>query len=182
MTFSFHRGALSLDLVGTVGGRASGEPEERLAGPADLGRWLQEAGLAGRLALGPPELARAVALREAIHGAAAALLDGRPVRRRDLITINRAAASLRLGAPRLGARLQVRWRTAAPLDLALARVAADAIELLARQAGRLTRCELPGCGALLLSGTRGAARRWCSMERCGNRAKVAAFRRRQAGR
>jgi len=181
VTFSFHRGALSLDLAGTVGARASEAPEERLPAPADLGRWLAEAGLADRPAPTARDLARAVALREAIFGAASATLDGRPVRAADRATINRAALGLRRGAPRLTAALGVRWRTAAPVELALGRVAADANDLLARQAGRLTRCELPGCGALLLSGSRGVARRWCSMDRCGNRAKVAAFRRRRAG-
>lgn len=180
MTFSFHRGTPALDFVGTVGARASGSPEERLPGPADLGRWLGAAGLGDHLAPTARDLAAAVALREAIHRAAGAVLSGRAIGRADLGAINRAAAGLRLGAPRLTAALAVRWRTAVPVALALARLAADAIDLLARRAGRLTRCELPGCGALLLAGTRGAARRWCSMERCGNRAKVAAFRRRQA--
>ncbi|MEO7039266.1 MAG: CGNR zinc finger domain-containing protein [Candidatus Elarobacter sp.] len=45
------------------------------------------------------------------------------------------------------------------------------------------RCELPGCGGLLLSHSRGPARRWCTMETCGNIAKVAAHRARaRAGR
>ena len=65
------------------------------------------------------------------------------------------------------------------MALALGRVAHDAIRLLSTEPERLTLCELPSCGALLLSRSRSDRRRWCSMELCGNRAKVAAYRARQ---
>jgi predicted RNA-binding Zn ribbon-like protein len=180
--FSFHRGSLALDLVGTVGRRASDVPEERLPDPAALATWLAEAGLADGTAPGEDDLAEARALREALHRAAAAVLDGAPVRRAELAAVNRAAAALRDGAPQLTPSLAQRWDTDRPVAFALARVAADGIDLLAHRADRLARCELPGCGALLLSRSRGEGRRWCSMETCGNRAKVAAFRARQRGR
>jgi predicted RNA-binding Zn ribbon-like protein len=177
--FSFHRGSLALDLVGTVGRRASDAPEERLPEPSALGTWLAEAGLAADTTPAAEDLALARALREAIHRAAAAVLDGGAVRRVDLAVLNRAALGLREGVPQLGPSLAQRWETDRPVTFALARVAADAIDLLAHRADRLARCELPGCGALLLSRSRGEGRRWCSMETCGNRAKVAAFRARQ---
>lgn len=182
MTFSFHRGSLALDLAGTVGARASDHPEERLPGREELGRWLVEAGLLERAAPTEDELADAHALRDAIHAAGTDAIEGRPVRRSALGTLNRAALGLRLGAPQLTATLAARWEASAPVAVALGRVAADAIEVLSRHADRLTRCELEGCGALLLSRSRGEARRWCSMEVCGNRAKAAAFRRRRAHR
>jgi predicted RNA-binding Zn ribbon-like protein len=90
--------------------------------------------------------------------------------------LNADARALRRGAPQLTAAREVRYDADAPVAFALARVAADAIDLLAHRADRLARCELPGCGALLLSRSRGERRRWCSMETCGNRAKAAAFR------
>jgi predicted RNA-binding Zn ribbon-like protein len=179
--FSFHRGSLALDLVGTVGRRASDDPEERLPDAAALGTWLAEAGLAAETAPGDEDLAAARALREALHRAAAAVVDGAPVRRADLAAVNRAAAALRDGAPQLTASLASRWETDRPVAFALARVAADGIDVLAHHRERLARCELPGCGALLLSRSRGERRRWCSMETCGNRAKVAAFRARHRG-
>jgi predicted RNA-binding Zn ribbon-like protein len=40
-------------------------------------------------------------------------------------------------------------------------------------------CEGPACTLLFADHTRGHARRWCSMAICGNRAKVAAHRKRQ---
>jgi predicted RNA-binding Zn ribbon-like protein len=177
--FSFHRGALSLDFVGTVGGRASDEPEERLSDPAALTAWLSQAGLAEGAAPNAAALARARALREAIHRAASAVLDGRAIDRADLRQVNAAALDLRLGAPQLAASRVAWWTTRAPIAFALARIAADAIEVLSRHGERLARCELAGCGALLLSRSRGERRRWCSMETCGNRAKVAAFRARR---
>jgi predicted RNA-binding Zn ribbon-like protein len=69
-----------------------------------------------------------------------------------------------------------RWETRAPVRAALGRIAADAIDVFTSLRDRLVICELPSCGALLLSKSRGAARRWCSMETCGNVAKVAAHR------
>lgn len=182
MTFSFHRGSLALDLAGTIGARASDHPEERMPGRDDLGRWLVQGGLLERAAPTEDELAEAHALRDAIYAAGTDVLDGRPVRRSALGTLNRAALGLRLGAPQLTATLAARWDASAPVTVALGRVAADAIELLSRHADRLTRCELEGCGALLLSRSRGEPRRWCSMEVCGNRAKATAFRRRHGRR
>jgi predicted RNA-binding Zn ribbon-like protein len=179
VTYAFHRGSLALDLAGTVGARASDAPEERMPGRGELARWLEEAGLVERAEPSDADLAAAHALREAIHAAATDVLEGRPVRRAALATLNRAAQGLRLGAPQLTPALGTRWESAAPVAVALGRVAADAIEVLSRHADRLTRCELDGCGALLLSRSRGEARRWCSMETCGNRAKAAAFRRRR---
>jgi predicted RNA-binding Zn ribbon-like protein len=182
MTFSFHRGSLALDLAGTIGSRASDLPEERMPGREELARWLVEAGLLERAAPTAEELVLAHALRDAIYVAGTDVLARRPVRRVALETLNRAALGLRLGAPQLSASLAARWEASDPVAVALGRVAADAIEVLSRHADRLARCQLEGCGALLLSRSRGEPRRWCSMELCGNRAKVAAFRRRQARR
>ncbi len=179
MRFSFHRGALSLDLAGTVGGRASPAPEERLPDPAALSAWLAEAGLLEASSPTASDLERALDLREAIFRAASAVVDGGTPRRPDLSVVNAAALGLRRGAPQLTPALATRWEADAPVAYALARVAADAIEVLSRHADRLARCELPGCGAVLLSRSRGERRRWCSLETCGNRAKVAAFRARE---
>jgi predicted RNA-binding Zn ribbon-like protein len=179
MTFSFHRGALSLDFAGTLGSRASEHPEERLPDAAALGTWLAEAGLLEAARPTLAELAQARSLREAIHRIGAGVLANGPPDPRALAVLNRAAEGLKLGAPRLTQNLGVRWTSSAPVATALGRVAADAIERFANDAQRLTRCALPGCGALLLSRSRSDQRRWCSMELCGNRAKAAAHRARQ---
>lgn len=180
MRFTFHRGSLALDFVGTVGRRASASPEERLPDPDALGAWLLEAGLLeGAVAPTVRELAGARALREAAWRTLAAAMTRTAPSRADITALNRAARGLREGAPRLTTTLETHWDTDRPVAFALARVASDAIHVAAREAERLARCELPGCGALLLSRSRGETRKWCSMVTCGNRAKVAAFRERR---
>ncbi len=179
MRFSFHRGCLALDFVGTVGLRASPAPEERLPDPAALTTWLREARLPAPARVTPAELAAARVLREALHALVAAVVDGRPLDRDALAIANAAARERGAGSLELDGRGRASWRTSAPIRLGLALVAEDAILRLTQDAGRLTRCELPGCGALLLSRSRSEPRRWCSMETCGNRAKAAAFRARQ---
>jgi predicted RNA-binding Zn ribbon-like protein len=176
-THSFHRGSLALDFAGTVGRRASAR-EERLPDPAALGAWLHAAGLTAEdAAAGPAALAAATALREAIARAAGAVAGGGTPAPADVAAINRAAQWSALARPALDpATLTRRWEGRDPVRAALGRVASDAIELLATRRERLVRCELPGCGALLLSHSRGPRRRWCSMETCGNAAKVAAHR------
>ena len=176
MTFSFHRGSLALDFAGTLGSRVSDEPEERIPDADALSAWLREAGLVEDAAATEEDLAQARKLREAIHQLGDAVVAGRPLGARALATLNEAATGLRRGAPRLDRARAVRWEADAPVALAFGRVAADAIERFASDGERLTRCELPGCGALLLSRSRSDRRRWCSMELCGNRAKVAAYR------
>jgi len=178
--FTFHRGALALDFVGSVGSRASHEPVERMPDAVALAEWLRQAGLLEPDTPQPShdEYWQAVALRESIARACAALIDAKPPHAADVDAINSAAADVMLGAPYLdsGLKLAQRWRTEAPVRLALGRLALDAIQVIALERARLARCQLPSCGALLLSGDRGEPRRWCSMQTCGNRAKVAAFR------
>jgi predicted RNA-binding Zn ribbon-like protein len=59
-------------------------------------------------------------------------------------------------------------------------VARDAIDVFGGpRAARLKRCEGSRCALLFVDTSRSGRRRWCSMERCGNRAKAAAHRRRK---
>ncbi|MFL5274177.1 MAG: CGNR zinc finger domain-containing protein [Anaeromyxobacteraceae bacterium] len=180
--FSFHRGSLALDFVGTVGGRASPSPEERLPDPAALSAWLGEAGFPIPARVDEGDLEEARALREALFQLATDALEGRRSGRAALARVNAAARGVRHGALVLGADGRRAWAADDAVRLALGRVAEDGILVLSDSRDRLARCELPGCGALLLSRSRSDRRRWCSMETCGNRAKVAAFRARQKAR
>jgi len=175
VSFSFHRGSLALDFVGTVGLRASNKPEERLPDSAALLRWLGEARLPVPTGIDQGELESARTLREAIYLLGTSLLDRKRWPTAALDRVNQAALGPE-GGRRLASTGGARWVTEAPLRLALARIAEDAILRFTADAKRLTRCKLPSCGALLLSSSRGERRRWCSMETCGNRAKVASFR------
>jgi predicted RNA-binding Zn ribbon-like protein len=182
MTFSFHRGSLALDLVGTVGGRASPAPEERLPDPEALAEWLGEAGFPVPARVEERDLEDARALREALARLANDAIEGRRLGRAALARVNAAARGVRHGSLVLDADGGRAWAADDAVRLALGRVAEDGILVLSDARDRLARCELPGCGALLLSRSRSDRRRWCSMETCGNRAKVAAFRARQRAR
>jgi predicted RNA-binding Zn ribbon-like protein len=59
-----------------------------------------------------------------------------------------------------------------PVVEALARLVSEEDFTMVKQ------CEGPACTLLFADHTRGHARRWCSMSVCGNRAKVAAHRKR----
>jgi predicted RNA-binding Zn ribbon-like protein len=67
------------------------------------------------------------------------------------------------------------------LDWLLAAVARSGAEILVEApAAPLRVCSNPGCGLFFYDTSRTHRRRWCSMARCGNRHKVAAFSRRHA--
>jgi len=55
--------------------------------------------------------------------------------------------------------------------------AADA--LILGELSRVRRCAAPRCPRVFQDATKNAARRWCDMAACGNRAKVARFRERR---
>jgi predicted RNA-binding Zn ribbon-like protein len=57
--------------------------------------------------------------------------------------------------------------------------AADAVAVFGAGSERIHRCSADDCTVLYLDTTRSGTRRWCSMRRCGNRAKVRAHRARQ---
>jgi predicted RNA-binding Zn ribbon-like protein len=54
--------------------------------------------------------------------------------------------------------------------------------LLTRQdVGRIHKCQNPECVLFFLDTSKSSTRAWCSMDICGNKLRVAAFRKRQAG-
>jgi len=59
-------------------------------------------------------------------------------------------------------------------------VESAADSLIAGELARVRRCAGADCGRVFFDGTRNAARRWCDMASCGNRAKAARFRARHA--
>lgn len=70
-----------------------------------------------------------------------------------------------------------RWRSPEslliPIGEAMARL------MVEEDFTQVKACEGPACTLMFADHTRGHARRWCSMSVCGNRAKVAAHRRRK---
>lgn len=55
----------------------------------------------------------------------------------------------------------------------------DALALARETPERVRTCAAPECGALYLDTSRNRSRRWCSMEKCGARAKASAYYRRR---
>lgn len=63
---------------------------------------------------------------------------------------------------------------------ALSTIARDAVVQLRDHPDRLRNCGGPDCPMIFLDLSRAGRRTWCSMARCGNRAKVRAFRARSS--
>jgi predicted RNA-binding Zn ribbon-like protein len=189
--FPFDGDHLALDFLNTAP-RQEGDRPDLISAPDRVVAWLSRAGLAfpedGRRLAESPPLGRVLttearALREALGEAVDAFARGTVLPEPALFALNRV-----LDARRVCVRAEPTGVTAAlretaelrfPLGL-LTPVAVAAVELLA--AGdrmRLRQCAAAGCGLWFYDASRNGRRRWCSMARCGNRAKVAAHYRRQ---
>ncbi len=196
--FALIGGALCLDFANTADWHAGDAPVELLTGYDALLDWGREAGilderlagrLAGEAARWPKEagaaLRRAIALREAIYGLFSRLAAGEEPDPRDLATINAelaAALPHREVAHEAGSRFRWGWRDGG-LAGPLGPVALSAAELLTSpDLARVRECAGHPCGWLFVDTSRNHSRRWCSMEACGNRAKVRRHYRRARGR
>jgi len=178
-------GRPSLDLVNTLRERWR-RRVETLVTPADLGDWLVQAKLLSvPMDVPRPVLAEARELREAIDGAAEALLEGstpaasavRLIDRWLVHAGSRPALALDGGRPVLGER--------APADSprrALGTIALDAARMLGTEAerSRIRVCAADDCSARFYDRSPAGRRRWCSMRTCGNVAKARRHRARTA--
>lgn len=171
--FRFGLGHVTLEFVATLGDR-KGRRIERLAEPADLTRWLAEAKLAEGTRVTARVLEQARTLREATYRVLDCARAGRRPAKPDLEVLNEWARRPTL-APQLDRDLHRTLVAPAPPAAALAYVARDSIELLAGpDLARVRSCA--GCSLLFLDRSRPGMRRWCSMDRCGNRDKTARYR------
>jgi predicted RNA-binding Zn ribbon-like protein len=177
--FRFRAGRLSLDLCSTLLWRYRA-PSEQLRAPHDLVRWLREAGVEpAPRAASDHDLREARELREAIYGLVHDRIAGRALARRHVATVN-ALAARPDPVPRLTAAGKVGHRADEPAAAALSRIARDAIEVLAgSSAARVRECAAPDCAFLFVDTSRAGRRRWCAMDRCGNREHVRTHRRRR---
>jgi predicted RNA-binding Zn ribbon-like protein len=195
--FGLRGGVLCLDFVNTVGWRLADHPREYLRSYEDLLNWAtqaglltpeEEEGLSRRAALDPEgareALARALALREAIHRAVSATIAGEPRDEADLkgglSTLNGelSVALSRLRVVPSGGAFGWGWDRAADdggarLDGPLWPVARSAAGLLTSpKLGRVKVCAGEGCGWVFLDESRNASRKWCDSRDCGNRERV----------
>lgn len=176
--FRFRGGHAALDFAATLARRLKADPRELLAAPEDLARWLVAAGMAeSPTKVSNADLVAARALREAVYGLAEAQIHGRVPTGQDVATLNRLADGP-AAVPWLDDEGCAHWRGDAAALLAL--LAREAVLLLGgADRARIRQCEAEGCALLFLDMSRAGDRRWCSMQGCGNKAKVAEFRRRR---
>jgi predicted RNA-binding Zn ribbon-like protein len=179
--FTFEPGSLALAFSVTGPGTDDGPLSmfQTLRRPSDLERWAGEVVGAAGLQANDADLELAIRLQAAIWHVADALLDRRPIPEGDRSVLNELAMKPCL-VPRLLPGPTRTWAGAQHARSLLSSVARDAIDVLGGpRATRLKRCEGSRCALLFVDTSRSGRRRWCSMERCGNRAKAAAHRRRR---
>ncbi|HEY0932847.1 MAG TPA: CGNR zinc finger domain-containing protein [Trebonia sp.] len=170
----FRSGRPCLDFAHTAGTRYWVEPELAYD-PASLERWLAYVLELAGVQAQPTDVAKAHRLRKAVLELARARAQDRQFAPADVQTLNTFAAAAP-PAPQLtanGARAPLSVTATAGLSA----VARDAIDLFAGPLGhRIRICAGPDCEFLFVDTSRPGTRRWCSMERCGNLAKLRTHR------
>ena len=184
----------ALDFVNTIDPREGPHQVEHLGTFEDLVKWAQQAGVlnagaarrAAREASGnSPSAAhalhRAVAFREAVYAIFGAVAARRRVPGDALRKLEEAYREALSHASLVATARGLEWRLGDGLDSVRWHIARDAVALLeSENLPRVKRCPGSGdCGWLFLDTSKNATRRWCSMEGCGNRAKLRRFLRRQ---
>ena len=171
----FDSGALALDLAYT-GPTPDAPHREQLAEPGDLAFWLSERfdEVAGDVTDG--DVRDATALRASIAQAMTAVAHGETAAPGDIDIINLYAATPDI-PPALAGGSRQAGRGRARVGQALSEVARSAVALFGDELrGRIRTCAADDCSLVFFDGSRSDNRRWCSMQRCGNRAKVRAHR------
>ncbi|WP_350349117.1 CGNR zinc finger domain-containing protein [Agromyces sp. G08B096] len=175
----FDSGSFALDFAytGPVGGAAPAG--ERLHGPDDLTAWLRERFPVAVGAARSRDLFDAVALRDSISALALAASRDEALPAADVDIVNLYAATPDI-PPALPGGSRQAGRSVQTVPQALSTIARDAVDLFSpANLERIRRCSADDCDIVYLDTSRAASRRWCSMQRCGNRAKVRAHRARK---
>ncbi|WP_166359643.1 CGNR zinc finger domain-containing protein [Pseudomonas akapageensis] len=161
-----------------------GQRRDLLGTDADAAFWLEQIGFGPATEVEGGDghlLARLRTLRDSIEDLLAARRENRIA---DPAALN---AFLLPAVPQLvweevGAPVLDRFRQGDAASQRLTRLAYAAAELLAEGDFNLVRkCESPECSLMFYDRTKSHKRRWCSMALCGNRHKVAEFRKRRQG-
>lgn len=185
-TWWFDAGSIALDFAHTGGFHGSqpaqsGVSTELLQSPSDLARWLGE-----RLPRTDPsaserELSDALGLRAAIASLALSIVRGQRPAASDIDIVNLFAAMPDIPPALVGGTRQA-GAGQARTSQALSRIAREAVTMFGDAAANIRECSATDCGLVYLDTSRSGNRRWCSMQRCGNRAKVRAHRARSSAR
>jgi predicted RNA-binding Zn ribbon-like protein len=171
-----------MDFLNTIAAPA-GTPIDMLARDEDVLFWLEKAGMAPE---NRPQMERGALLHEARNlreMLRALILKRKAGKRIDPAPLNefleQAMSFPQLVTEGRGFRIE-RHRPARTVRQILSPLAEAAAELLATGNFDLVRpCERKDCILWFYDRTKSHRRRWCSMQICGNRHKVEAFRERQ---
>ncbi|GAB0108226.1 CGNR zinc finger domain-containing protein [Nocardia sp. JMUB6875] len=169
--FRMDNEVLAFRFTATLSDRASTAPRERLNSPARLRLWLRATEF-DVPSVSSTDLNSAIDLREAIYRIGAAIAADRKPISRDIHTLNAFAAAGHAKAALHQDHSQWHLTKSAAVRDALGVLATTAIHTLGGpDRPRIKTCEGPGCAGLFLDTSRGANRRWCSMNTCGNKVK-----------
>lgn len=179
-TFRFDAGAASVDFAfsGAEGDLAA---FETLHTPDDLRRWLAADPLHLDVgALTGRDLALARQVRRAITAVTYAQAGDEPLPADAVADLNDVARRPPL-VPVLTPEGHRAWAEPVTLDQVLSSFARELIDLVSGPLGHRFRvCGGDNCLLAFVDASRPGQRRWCSMERCGNRHKVRSHRARQS--
>ncbi|EAR25738.1 hypothetical protein A20C1_07658 [marine actinobacterium PHSC20C1] len=177
----FDSGARALDFAYT-GGMGDNPAWEKLHTPSDLAAWLESRFEASDGTVTERDLIDATGLRKAIASIATALSVNETPAPKQIDVINLFAATPDV-PPRLDGGGMKAGRTTVRTGQALSTMAREAVYLFgAEQHERIRECAADDCALVFYDESRSNNRRWCSMQRCGNRAKVRSHRARNAAR
>lgn len=171
----FHGDAQSLDFVNTLRDRWSTDPQETLSASSDLGRWAVMAGIADQVFPATEgELLTARRLRRAVYEL---VRPGAPAPERAHVELvnrcQRLVPDSELAIDERTGQVSVTSPSNWSAQRLLGVIADDFIGIV-RDGGLLEikECAHHRCGLLFRDSSRGSRRQWCSMSRCGNRAKA----------
>lgn len=168
----FDSGSSALDFANTGG---LPDNREQLHVPPDLGNWLGERIPSVDQSLTERELSDALGLRTAIAALTLSTLRGHQYAADDIDVLNLFAAMPDIPPALGGSSRQAGSRRVRPQQ-ALSSLARDAVRIFTDVPERIRQCSADDCDLVYLDTSRSGNRRWCSMQRCGNRAKVRAHR------
>ncbi len=181
----YDTGSPALDFAYVGGfehGHGSADGPEALTTPAALDAWLIERFPGLDAAATERELADARALQVAIARILTAVGSRDDAAAPDVDIVNLFAATPDI-PPTLPGGSRQAGRSRARIGQALSTLARDATEVLSpANRERIRPCDAADCDLIFFDESRSNNRRWCSMLRCGNRAKVRAHRSRSSER
>lgn len=178
--FQFVANDLALDFVNTRVQTKSGS-HDLIATPAQFSSWLQEAGFDCPLDTWSTENYESLfSLREALTAATKAATEGVDLDPEAMNEINvhliNYRSRHRISKNDHGFHLKAEKSPLMPAELMGLLAHAAATVLVETDLKRLKKCANSECVLVFKDTSKSGRRRWCSMDTCGNRAKVATFR------